>query len=85
MLNNRKEKFQSVHYTNELDTYCPPCNINLCIDCFPLFHKCPNLVDTKKSYLKSHFEKSGAGLDYGEEAAKKRGSERPQPAKKRKR
>ena len=51
--------------------YCPPCNINLCIDCFPLFHKCPNLVGMK-SYLKSHFEKSGAGLDHGKEAAKKR-------------
>jgi hypothetical protein len=28
--------------------YCQSCNINLCIDCYEIFHTVPNLVGTKR-------------------------------------
>ena len=36
--------------------YCATCNVNLCIDCYKMFHQNANITQSKKS-LVNHFNK----------------------------
>jgi hypothetical protein len=42
--------------------YCPQCNVNLCVHCYGIFHRCPNLVSIKE-FFRHEFEVSGDSLD----------------------
>ena len=42
--------------------FCPECNINLCIGCYGIFHRCPNIV-SMRAMLAASCTRNGDSLD----------------------